>query len=104
MESAAVMPLSSAHETVTDKMRALLFSRCHALPSRVPQPSDACAARTARMCAENFGTNRSAMLSSSDTPGSTLPNTYRYFSAVMTTLQHWNHRITAANIAAAAAP
>ena len=104
MESAAVMPLSSAHETVTDKMRALLFSRCHALPSRVPQPSDACAARTARMCAENFGTNRSAMLSRSDTPGSALPNTYRYFSAVMTTLQHWNHRITAANIAAAAAP
>lgn len=88
MESAAVMPLSSAHETVTDKMRAPFFSRCHALPSRVPQPSDACAARTARMCAENFGTNRSAMLSSSDTPGSALPNTYRYFSAVMTTLQH----------------
>ena len=71
-----------------DKMRAPFFSRCHALPSRVPQPSDACAARTARMCAENFGTNRSAMLSSSDTPGSALPNTYRYFSAVMTTLQH----------------
>ena len=75
MESAAVMPLSSAHETVTDKMRAPFFSRRHALPSRVPQPSDACAARTARMCAENFGTNRSAMLSSSDTPGSALPNT-----------------------------
>mgnify|MGYP001065449466 CR=1 FL=1 len=36
--------------------------------------------------------------------GSALPNTYRYLSAVMTALQHRNHRITAANIAAAAAP
>lgn len=88
MESAAVMPLSSAHETVTDSTRAPLRSRCHAPPSRAPQPSDACAAATARICAVNFGTKRSAMLSSRDTPGSTLPNTYRYLSAVMTALQH----------------
>ena len=67
---------------------AQLRGRCHALPSRVPQPSDACAAATARICAVNFGTKRSAMLSSRDTLGSTLPNSYRYLSAVKTALQH----------------
>ena len=79
-------------------------SRCRTEPRPASRPSRRCACATVRSRRVNCGTNRSVMLSSSDSAGMIRPNRYTTLSEVITSVTHTNHSTTAASSTPEAQP